>query len=115
MTQNKFDPKIIGEFLNFSRNVAEAPMKVSIPHEVHIGSTQFDVVYREDKMRLLHFKPLTSKQVKTPLLIVYAIIKLPHSFFILLNTLTTPLIDPKNETWVTRYNILYCDLNLVNK
>ena len=74
MTQNKFDPKIIGEFLNFGRNITEAPMKISIPHEVHIGSTEFDVVYKEDKMRLLHFKPLTSKQVKTPLLIVYAII-----------------------------------------
>ena len=89
MTQNKFDPKIIGEFLNFSRNVAEAPMKVSIPHEVHIGSTQFDVVYTEDKMRLLHFKPLTSKQVKTPLLIVYAIINRWHIFD----------IDPK-KSWV---------------
>ena len=89
MTQNKFDPKIIGEFLNFSRNIAEAPMKVSIPHEVHIGSTQFDVVYKEDKMRLLHFKPLTSKQIKTPLLIVYAIINRWHIFD----------IDPK-KSWI---------------
>ncbi|SVD16225.1 uncharacterized protein METZ01_LOCUS369079, partial [marine metagenome] len=69
--------------------VAEAPMKVSIPHEVHIGSTQFDVVYKEDKMRLLHFKPLTSKQVKTPLLIVYAIINRWHIFD----------IDPK-KSWI---------------
>ena len=69
MTQNKFDPKVIGEFLNFSRNLAEAPMKISVPHEVSIGSTQFDVAYKEDKMRLLHFKPLTTKQVRTPLLI----------------------------------------------
>ena len=65
MPESKFDPKIIGEFLNFSRNLAEAPMKVSVPHEVEIGSTKFDVVYKEDKMRLLHFKPLTEKQVRT--------------------------------------------------
>ncbi len=63
MPESKFDPKLIGEFLNFSRNLAEAPMKVSVPHEVKIGSTQFDVVYKEDKIRLLHFKPLTEKQV----------------------------------------------------
>jgi len=51
MPENKFDPKIIGEFLNFSRNLAEAPMKASVPHEVKLGSTQFDVAYKEDKMR----------------------------------------------------------------
>ena len=62
MPESKFDPKIIGEFLNFSRNLAEAPMKVSVPHEVKIGSTQFDVVYKEDKIRLLHFKPLTENK-----------------------------------------------------
>ena len=89
MTQNRFDPKIIGEFLNFGRNITEAPMKISIPHEVRIGSTEFDVVYKEDKMRLLHFKPLTAKQVKTPLLIVYAIINRYHIFD----------IDPK-KSWV---------------
>ena len=89
MPESKFDPKIIGEFLNFSRNLAEAPMKVSVPHEVKIGSTQFDVVYKEDKMRLLHFKPLTEKQVRTPLLISYAIVNRYHIFD----------IDPK-KSWV---------------
>ena len=89
MPENKFDPKIIGEFLNFSRNLAEAPMKVSVPHEVRIGSTQFDVAYKEDKMRLLHFKPLTSKQIRTPLLISYAIVNRYHIFD----------IDPK-KSWI---------------
>ena len=89
MSENKFNPKIIGEFLNFSRNFAEAPMKVSVPHEVKLGSTQFDVVYKEDKMRLLHFKPLTSKQVRTPLLISYAVVNRYHIFD----------IDPK-KSWV---------------
>ena len=89
MPESKFDPKIIGEFLNFSRNLAEAPMKVSVPHEVKIGSTQFDVVYKEDKIRLLHFKPLTEKQVRTPLLISYAIVNRYHIFD----------IDPK-KSWV---------------
>ena len=89
MSEKRFDPKLIGEFLNFSRHLAEAPMKVSVPHEVEIGSTQFDVVYKEDKMRVLHFKPLTAKQVRTPLLISYAIINRYHIFD----------IDPK-KSWV---------------
>jgi len=89
LPESKFDPKIIGEFLNFGRHLAEAPMKVSVPHEVEIGSTKFDVVYKEDKMRLLHFKPLTEKQVRTPLLISYAIVNRYHIFD----------IDPK-KSWV---------------
>ena len=61
MPENRFDAKIIGEFLNLGRSLAEAPMKVSVPHEVKIGSTQFDVAYKEDKIRLLHFKPHQSR------------------------------------------------------
>ena len=34
MPENKFDPKIIGEFLKFSRNFTEATMKATVPHEV---------------------------------------------------------------------------------
>jgi len=89
MPENKFDAKIIGDFLNLGRSLAEAPMKVSVPHEVKLGSTQFDVAYKEDKMRLLHFKPHTSKQVRTQLLISYAIINRYHIFD----------IDPK-KSWV---------------
>ncbi len=89
MSENKFNPKIIGDFLNFSRNFTEASMKASVPHEVKLGSTQFDVAYKEDKMRLLHFKPLTSKQVRTPLLISYAVVNRYHIFD----------IDPK-KSWV---------------
>ena len=103
MTQNRFDPKIIGEFLNFGRNITEAPMKISIPHEVRIGSTEFDVVYKEDKMRLLHFKPLTTKQVKTPLLIVYAIINRYHIFD----------IDPK-KSWVKNLLEQGFDLDMID-
>ena len=103
MPENKFDAKIIGEFLNLGRSLAEAPMKVSVPHEVKIGSTQFDVAYKEDKIRLLHFKPLTSKQVKTPLLISYAIINRYHIFD----------IDPK-KSWVRNLLEQGFDLYLID-
>ncbi len=103
MSEKRFDPKLIGEFLNFSRHLAEAPMKVSVPHEVEIGSTQFDVVYKEDKMRMLHFKPLTAKQVRTPLLISYAIINRYHIFD----------IDPK-KSWVKNLLEQGFDLYLID-
>ena len=76
--ENRFDPKLIGEFLNLGRNMAEAPMNVSVPHDIDIGLTEFDVVYKEDRIRLLHFKPLTDKQVKIPIVISYAIINRYH-------------------------------------
>jgi len=103
MPENKFNPKIIGEFLNFGRNLVEAPMKVSVPHEVKIGSTQFDVAYKEDKMRLLHFKSLTSKQIRTPLLISYAIVNRYHIFD----------IDPK-KSWIRNLLMQGFDVYLID-
>jgi len=103
MPENKFDAKIIGEFLNLGRSLAEAPMKVSVPHEVKLGSTQFDVAYKEDKMRLLHFKPLTSKQVRTPLLISQPPPPLSPLFY----------IDPK-KSWVRNLLEQGFDLYLID-
>src|SRR5574340_378092 len=40
--------------------------------------TPYDVVYTEGKMRLLHFNSDVKKQVKTPLLIAYALINRYH-------------------------------------
>jgi polyhydroxyalkanoate synthase len=60
-TENKIDPKLVEEFLKFSRNVVEAPKMVSAPDEINLEVTPHDVVYTEDKVRLLHYKPLTTK------------------------------------------------------
>ena len=90
MTQ-EFDSSstIIGDFLNFNRNLVELPKKVSVPHEIKIGSCPYDIVYEEDRIRMLHYKPLTSKQIQTPLVISYAIINRYHIFD----------IDPK-KSWI---------------
>ena len=90
MTQ-EFDsvPTIIGDLLNFNRNLVELPTKITVPHEVKIGSCPYDVVYEEDRIRMLHYKPLTSKQIRTPLVISYAIINRFHIFD----------IDPK-KSWI---------------
>lgn len=39
-----------------------------------IATTPYDVVYQQDRVKLKHYKPAKSKTVKTPLLIIYALI-----------------------------------------
>lgn len=74
----KIDPRLVEEFLNFSKNIAEAPKLVAAPDEIILETTPHDVAYTEDKVRLLHYKPLTSTQSKVPLVIAYAIINRHH-------------------------------------
>ena len=82
-------PTIIGDFLNFNRNLVELPTKITVPHEIKIGSCPYDVVYEEDRIRMLHYKPLTTKQTRIPLVISYAIINRFYIFD----------IDPK-KSWI---------------
>ena len=78
VVENKIDSKLVEELIKFSNNVAKAPKLVSSPAEINMEVTPHDVVYTEDKVRLLHYKPLTTKQSKTPLVIAYAIINRYH-------------------------------------
>ena len=78
IVENKIDPKLVEEFLKFGRNVAKAPRLVTAPAEINLEVTPHDVVYTEDRIRLLHYKPRTTKQSKTPLVITYALINRYH-------------------------------------
>ena len=78
IVENKIDPKLVEEFLKFGRNVAKAPRLVTAPAEIDLEVTPHDVVYTEDRIRLLHYKPRTTKQSKTPLVIAYALINRYH-------------------------------------
>lgn len=74
----KIDPKLLEEFLQMNKNILEAPKLVAAPDEISMEMTPYDVVYSEGKMRLLHFNSDVQKQVKTPLLITYALINRYH-------------------------------------
>ncbi|MCZ6583796.1 MAG: class III poly(R)-hydroxyalkanoic acid synthase subunit PhaC [Thaumarchaeota archaeon] len=78
IVENKIDPRLVEEFLKFGRNVAKAPRLVTAPAEINLEVTPHDVVYTEDRIRLLHYKPRTTKQSKTPLVITYALINRYH-------------------------------------
>ena len=77
-SESKVDPKIMEEILKFSKNVIDAPKLVSAPDEISLEVTPHDTVQKIDKTRLLHYRPLTEKQHKTPLLISYALINRYH-------------------------------------
>ena len=44
------------------------------PLDTEIGATQGEVVYQNDRVRLKHYLPLAPPKVKTPMLMVYALI-----------------------------------------
>lgn len=43
-----------------------------------VGETPAEVVYQDNKMKLIHYKPQTEKVYKTPLLVIYALINKPY-------------------------------------
>ena len=52
--------------------------KPSAAAPVDVGPTARDEVYREDKVRLYHYKPLVAEPHGVPVLIVYALINRPY-------------------------------------
>jgi polyhydroxyalkanoate synthase len=74
----RIDPRVLAEFLQLNRNILDAPKLAVAPDEIRMSMTPHDVVYSEGKMRLLHFNSTWKKQVKTPLLITYALINRYH-------------------------------------
>ena len=78
MQNEILDPKLVEEFLSFTKNVAEAPKLVPAPDEITLESSPYDVAYEQDKVRLLHYKPIVEKQVKIPFVISYAVINRFH-------------------------------------
>lgn len=62
------------EFEKAGRRIEKAMEMVLNPPEVEVGVTPHDVVYQENKLRLLHYRPVTQKVSSIPLLMVPAMI-----------------------------------------
>ena len=45
--ETSVNESIIGDFLNFNRNIAEIPSRISVPHEVKMDTCEYDVVYEK--------------------------------------------------------------------
>lgn len=74
----RIDPRIVEEFLQMNKNILDAPKLVAAPDEISLEMTPYEVVYSEGKMRLLHFVSQQQREVRTPLLIAYAVINRYH-------------------------------------
>jgi polyhydroxyalkanoate synthase len=74
----KVDPKVIAEFIKLNTNIFEAPAFAKSLEEVNLETTPYEVVYSEGKIRLLHFSPQVQRQLKTPLVIAYALVNRFH-------------------------------------
>jgi poly[(R)-3-hydroxyalkanoate] polymerase subunit PhaC len=48
------------------------------PPDVKVGVTPHDVVFTENKLRLLHYHPVTAKASPTPLIMIFALINRPY-------------------------------------
>ncbi|WP_137288749.1 class III poly(R)-hydroxyalkanoic acid synthase subunit PhaC [Natronorubrum halophilum] len=55
-----------------------APERTETVENVEVGQTPSEVVYEENKLKLLHYEPMTEEQHDIPILIVYALINKPY-------------------------------------
>lgn len=71
--------KIAEELYEFNRKLGSGLQNMQELGEISTGVTPYDVVYSEDNMRLLRYQAdAGTKQNKTPLLIVYALVNRPY-------------------------------------
>ena len=79
MTQPKIDiDQIFSRLTEDAQNAQKCAKKASKillgPLETKIAATPCDIVYQEDRVKIKHYKPKTKLKLKTPLLMVYALI-----------------------------------------
>ncbi|MDS0478461.1 class III poly(R)-hydroxyalkanoic acid synthase subunit PhaC [Natrinema sp. 1APR25-10V2] len=55
-----------------------APERTETVENIDVGQTPSEVVYEENKLRLLHYEPMTEEQHDVPILVVYALINKPY-------------------------------------
>ena len=61
-----------------STSAASAPGALAVMSQVEEEMAPHKVVYEENKLRLLHYEPMTEEQHDVPVLVVYALINKPY-------------------------------------
>ncbi len=69
---------VIGESADIFRRLSRLPQLWTRAQEVKKGATPSEVVYREDRMRLLHYPADAPPKFKTPLVFVFALVNRPY-------------------------------------
>ncbi|ELY99818.1 poly(R)-hydroxyalkanoic acid synthase subunit PhaC [Natrialba chahannaoensis JCM 10990] len=63
---------------DLAEKVQITPERTETIKNIDVGQTPSEVVYEENKLELLHYKPVTEEQHDVPILIVYALINKPY-------------------------------------
>mgnify|MGYP002624954149 CR=1 FL=1 len=48
------------------------------PEDTKVGTTPHDVIYTENKLKLLHYRPTVKTKSKTPLILIFALVNRPY-------------------------------------
>ena len=72
--------QLLADALEFEEKAAEAPERLAEMATVDVGTTPHEVVYEENKLRLLRYDPLADERERqaVPLVLVYALINRPY-------------------------------------
>ncbi|MDO6513207.1 class III poly(R)-hydroxyalkanoic acid synthase subunit PhaC [Neptuniibacter sp. 2_MG-2023] len=66
------------ELFEFNRKLLKSYNTLAQLKEVDVDSTPYDVIYKEDKLKLRYYQATSEKRCKTPLLICYALVNRPY-------------------------------------
>jgi polyhydroxyalkanoate synthase len=72
---NYLDPK---QIMDMQEKYFKASQLLSNPPGVEVGTTPSEVVYRDGKMQLLRYEPMTSETLGVPILVTYALVNKPY-------------------------------------
>ncbi|MBF0285799.1 MAG: class III poly(R)-hydroxyalkanoic acid synthase subunit PhaC [Magnetococcales bacterium] len=68
----------VQELVRFNQKLANGMKTLTEVGPIEVGCSAREVVYTEDKLKLMHFKPLVENLHRTPVLIVYALVNRPY-------------------------------------
>ncbi|WP_420554153.1 class III poly(R)-hydroxyalkanoic acid synthase subunit PhaC [Neptuniibacter marinus] len=66
------------ELFEFNRKLLKSYNTLAQLKKVDVDSTPYDVIYKEDKLKLRYYQATSEKRCKTPLLICYALVNRPY-------------------------------------
>ncbi len=66
--------KILGDTAQWFKRMRTARDVLLGPLDTTIAPTPYDVIYEEDRVKLKHYRPVTERKFKTPLLVCYAMV-----------------------------------------
>lgn len=70
----KYATEVLNELNKFRERIRRGFEVLSGPLDISVGTTPHDVVYEEDKLKLLHYRPMVADVLPVPVVTTYALI-----------------------------------------